>query len=191
MADVNVAPRPRAVVPDRDPGPDPAPKPAVSAVSGAGAAGVPAEGGIDFELIELMFFAYRDFVAEPDQTLEALGYGRAHHRVLHFVNRQPGLRVTDLLDTLRITKQSLGRVLKQLIDDGYIEQTPGALDRRERLLAPTDKGRTLALDLAGRQNARVARALAALPAEGRRTVRSFLDGMVDHLPKGGSAADEA
>ncbi|WP_181706742.1 MarR family winged helix-turn-helix transcriptional regulator [Chthonobacter rhizosphaerae] len=169
MADVNVAQRPRLV--------EKAPRAAGPASpEGAGAA-------LDFELIELMFFAYRDFVAEADETLAEFGFGRAHHRVLHFVNRQPGLRVTDLLDTLRITKQSLGRVLKQLVDDGYIEQTPGAVDRRERLLAPTEKGRRLALDLAARQHARIAAALAPLGPEGRDAVRAFLAGMVDETPR--------
>ena len=69
-----------------------------------------------WDLIELLFFAYRDFVSDPDHVLEKFGFGRAHHRVLHFVNRNPGMKVADLLETLRITKQSLGRVLKQLVD---------------------------------------------------------------------------
>ena len=80
-----------------------------------------------------MFFAYRDFVGDPDQLLDKLGFGRAHHRVLHFVNRNPGMKVAELLDVLKITKQSLGRVLKQLIDEGYVAQKEGA-DRRQRLL---------------------------------------------------------
>ena len=69
-----------------------------------------------FDLIELLFFAYRDFVADPDRILENIGFGRAHHRVLHFVDRQPGLTIAELLDILRITKQSLSRVLKELLD---------------------------------------------------------------------------
>src|ERR1700720_1552115 len=73
-----------------------------------------------WDIIELLFFAYRDFVGDADHELEAFGFGRAHHRVLHFVHRYPGLKVADLLDVLRITKQSLGRVLKQLLDEGYI-----------------------------------------------------------------------
>jgi DNA-binding MarR family transcriptional regulator len=137
---------------------------------------------LDFELIELFFFAYRDFVGEADQTLAAFGFGRAHHRVLHFVNRKPGLRVTDLLEILRITKQSLGRVLKQLVDDGYIEQAQGPVDRRQRLLYATEKGRALALDLSARQSARIAAALASLPPASRATVRDFLDRMVDRTP---------
>ena len=86
--------------------------------STSGAAGQPAppEGEPIWDLIELLFFAYRDFVSDPDHVLEKFGFGRAHHRVLHFVNRNPGMKVADLLDTLRITKQSLGRVLKQLVD---------------------------------------------------------------------------
>jgi len=96
------------------------------------------------EFAELLFFAYRDFTRDPDAILKDFGFGRAHHRVLHFVNRHSGLRVADLLDLLNITKQSLGRVLKQLIDQGYIEQQAGSVDRRERLLFPTETGRALA-----------------------------------------------
>ncbi len=81
-----------------------------------------------------MFFAYRDFVGDPDEVLSKLSFGRAHHRVLHFVNRNPGMKVADLLDILNITKQSLGRVLKQLVDEGYVVQKEGAEDRRQRLL---------------------------------------------------------
>src|SRR5580700_2455381 len=87
-----------------------------------------------WDLIELLFFAYRDFVGDPDEVLAKLSFGRAHHRVLHFVNRNPGIKVADLLDILKITKQSLGRVLKQLIDQGYVVQREGANDRRQRLL---------------------------------------------------------
>ena len=71
-----------------------------------------------WDVIELLFFAYRDFVSDPDDVLAKFGFGRAHHRVLHFVNRHPGMKVADLLDVLKITKQSLGRVLKQLVDEG-------------------------------------------------------------------------
>src|SRR2546430_14723980 len=104
-----------------------------------------------WDLIELLFFSYRDFVDDPDHVLEKFGFGRAHHRVLHFVNRNPGIKVADLLDILKITKQSLGRVLKQLLDQGYIVQQEGANDRRQRLLFATPKGEALALKLAGLQ----------------------------------------
>jgi DNA-binding MarR family transcriptional regulator len=100
------------------------------------------------EFAELLFFAYRDFTRDPDAILKDFGFGRAHHRVLHFVKRHSGLRVADLLDILNITKQSLSRVLKQLIDKGYIVQQAGSSDRRERLLFPTEKGRALAERLA-------------------------------------------
>ena len=96
-----------------------------------------------WDIIELLFFAYRDFVGDADHELEAFGFGRAHHRVLHFVHRYPGLKVADLLDVLRITKQSLGRVLKQLLDEGYIVQKTGNNDRRQRLLYATAKGEAL------------------------------------------------
>src|SRR5207249_5548158 len=87
-----------------------------------------------WDVIELLFFAYRDFISDPDQVLATFGFGRAHHRVLHFVNRNPGMKVAELLDILKITKQSLGRVLKQLVDEGYVVQKAGANDRRQRLL---------------------------------------------------------
>jgi DNA-binding MarR family transcriptional regulator len=94
-------------------------------------------------LVELMFFAYRDFVSGPDELLASLKFGRAHHRVLHFVGREPGLTVAQLLDILQITKQSLSRVLKDLIDQGYIFQKEGDEDRRQRLLHLTAKGEAL------------------------------------------------
>ena len=109
----------------------------VSAPDGEGAK---AEAGDEvMAIIELLFFAYRDFTSEPDHLLEKDGFGRAHHRVVHFVHRNPGLRVADLLDILRITKQSLGRVLRQLVERGYIEQREGVNDRRERRLFTTDE----------------------------------------------------
>ena len=137
------------------------------------------DDGIDFGVIELFFFAYRDFTSDPDQILDAYGFGRAHHRVLHFVNRKPGLTVAELLDVLQITKQSLARVLKQLIDAGDIVQVQGPRDRRQRELYPTAKGRALALDLARPQSRRIAQAFSGLPGEERATVERFLKGMVN------------
>src|SRR4029450_13388815 len=115
-----------------------------------------------WDIIELLFFAYRDFVSDPDEVLARFGFGRAHHRVLHFVNRHPGMKVADLLDVLKITKQSLGRVLKRLVDQGYVVQKEGENDRRQRLLYVTPKGEQLAMKLAGLQTKRIARALADL-----------------------------
>ena len=91
------------------------------------------DANLRWDIIELLFFAYRDFVGDADHELEVFGFGRAHHRVMHFVYRYPGLKVADLLDVLRITKQSLGRVLKQLLDEDYIVQRTGNNDRRQRL----------------------------------------------------------
>jgi DNA-binding MarR family transcriptional regulator len=133
-----------------------------------------------WDLIELLFFAYRDFVGDPDEVLERLGFGRAHHRVLHFVNRNPGMKVADLLDVLKITKQSLGRVLKQLIDEGYVVQKEGANDRRQRLLYVSPAGQALALKLAGLQTARIGRVLVELGPAGREAARRFLVGMIDN-----------
>src|SRR6266853_6597406 len=132
-----------------------------------------------WHIIELLFFAYRDFIGDPDDVLAKLGFGRAHHRVLHFVNRNPGMKVAELLEILRITKQSLGRVLKQLIDEGYVEQKEGANDRRQRLLFVTAKGEALALRLAALQTARIGGALAELGADGRDTIRRFLIAMLN------------
>jgi DNA-binding MarR family transcriptional regulator len=95
------------------------------------------------ELVEMLFFAYRDFVADADDLLEALDFGRAHHRVLHFVGRSPGMSVAQLLDILRITKQSLSRVLKDLLEQGYVIQKEGPEDRRQRLLYLTAEGTAL------------------------------------------------
>src|SRR5215213_7222664 len=132
-----------------------------------------------WDLIELLFFAYRDFVSDPDEVLAKFGFGRAHHRVLHFVNRHPGIRVADLLDILKITKQSLGRVLKQLLDLGFIEQRPGEQDRRQRLLYPTGAGRALAARLLDPQVKRVNRALAALSPAHFAGAEEFLRLIVD------------
>jgi DNA-binding MarR family transcriptional regulator len=128
---------------------------------------------------ELLFFAYRDFTGDPDAILADFGFGRAHHRVLHFVNRNSGLRVADLLDILNITKQSLSRVLKQLIDQGYITQKAGAADRRERLLYPTESGKALAQRLAAPQMVRLRAALQAAGPEGETAVRRFLESMIN------------
>lgn len=142
--------------------------------------------------IELLFYGYRDFTTEPDALLSQLGFGRAHHRVVYFVGRYPDITVSGLLKILRITKQSLSRVLRELIDKGYIEQTTGATDRRQRLLKLTDKGQALERDLTAVQARRVARAyreagavavegfrkvlLGILDEENRRAVERELDG---------------
>ena len=137
----------------------------------------PEAGQPCWDLIELFFFAYRDFVGDPDEVLERLSFGRAHHRVLHFVNRNPGMKVAELLDVLKITKQSLGRVLKQLIDEGYVIQKEGA-DRRQRLLYVSPAGEALALKLAGLQALRIGRVLDEIGPGGRETARRFLAGMI-------------
>ena len=149
------------------------------AASPAGANTRPAGGEPAWDVIELLFFAYRDFVSDPDHVLESLEFGRAHHRVLHFVNRNPGMKVADLLDILRITKQSLGRVLKQLVDEDYVVQKEGPDDRRHRLLFVTPKGEQLAMKLAGLQTERITRALAGLGPNAHKAARDFLAAMID------------
>jgi len=160
MTDITVS-----AIPDRVPSADAAP------------ASDPSEARWD--LIELLFFAYRDFVGDADDILAHYGFGRAHHRVLHFVYRHPGIRVADLLDILKITKQSLGRVLKQLVDQGFVIQKEGDRDRRQRLLYVTDKGENLALRLARLQSERLGEALADLGPGAHEQARRFLTAVID------------
>jgi DNA-binding MarR family transcriptional regulator len=139
----------------------------------------PGAGAPMYDLIELMFFAYRDFVGDADHLLAALGFGRAHHRVLHFVSRHPGLTIAELLDILKITKQSLNRVLKELLDQDYVEARRGMRDRRHRQLFPTPRGKALAFDVAALQSKRFAAVFASLPEGARAQAITFLLAMVD------------
>lgn len=139
------------------------------------------------QLIELLFFAYRDFTGDADAILAEYGYGRAHHRVLHFITRYPGLRVADLLLILNITKQSLARVLRQLVESGLVVQSAGDTDRRERRLNVTPAGRGLVRRLVGAQARRIRRALGAHGGNGGgnggaindAAVRRFLAAMIE------------
>ncbi len=128
---------------------------------------------------DLLFFAYRDFTNAADVILDELGLGRAHHRALHFIGRNPGIPVTELLAILRITKQSLARVLGALVEQGYVAQTPGQIDRRQRLLALTQAGQALERRLFERQRERLVAAYrdAGAPSvEGfRRVMRGIMD----------------
>jgi DNA-binding MarR family transcriptional regulator len=137
-----------------------------------------------YELIELFFFAYRDFIGGPDRILAEYGFGRAHHRVLHFVDRNPGLTIAELLDILKITKQSLNRVLKELVDKQFIEVRAGVQDRRQRLLYASDAGRDLARDLARLQGERILDALRQAGPEGEAVMRAYLMGLVDPGERG-------
>ena len=128
--------------------------------------------------IELLFFAYRDFTAEPDEILAQYDFGRAHHRVIHFVGRHPQMTVGELLGILRITKQSLNRVLGQLIRQGFIIQRPGPRDRRQRLLDLTLKGHELERQLSEPQRARVANAYRQAGARAVEGFRRVLLGII-------------
>ena len=132
--------------------------------------------------IELLFFAYRDFTAEPDAILEEYGFGRAHHRVVHFVGRHPQMTVGELLGILRITKQSLNRVLGQLVRQGFIIQHRGVEDRRQRLLELTEKGRELERRLSALQRARVGRAFRAAGAQAVEGFRKVLLDIIAEEP---------
>jgi len=131
------------------------------------------------EGIELLFFAYRDFTARPDAILAEYGFGRAHHRVIYFVGRHPGITVKELLAILKITKQSLARVLRQLVTKGFIEQRQGVEDRRHRLLYLTATGADLEARLTADQRARFARAYREAGADAVAGYRRVLAGMVD------------
>ncbi len=131
------------------------------------------------QAIELLFYAYRDFTAEPDAILAEYGFGRAHHRVIYFVGRHPGMTVSQLLDILRITKQSLARVLRQLVDEGFIEQVQDRADGRRRLLYLCDKGRELENLLTARQGRRIASAYGATGREAIKGFRSILRGIIN------------
>jgi DNA-binding MarR family transcriptional regulator len=136
-----------------------------------------------FDLTELLFFAYRDFIGDADRLLESFQFGRAHHRVLHFVSRHPGLTIAELLDILKITKQSLNRVLKELLDKGYVESRAGAVDRRQRQLFPTAAGSALAFDIARLQSRRFRRAFGQLQKSARADAIAFLLAMIDPSEK--------
>ena len=141
--------------------------------------GQAAADAIPYELIELFFFAYRDFVGDPDRLLADYGFGRAHHRVLHFVSRRPGLTIAELLETLRITKQSLNRVLKELVETGFIESRAGMQDKRQRRLFATETGQDLARRLSQLQARRIARALEAGGPDDAAAVTRYLTAMID------------
>ncbi|WP_144184365.1 MarR family winged helix-turn-helix transcriptional regulator [Elioraea rosea] len=128
--------------------------------------------------MELLFFGYRDFTAGPDAILAELDMGRAHHRVLHFVGRHPGITVSELLAILRITKQSLGRVLKPLVEGGYVVHAPGRNDRRQRLLTLTQKGQALERRLFERQRDTISRAYRESGAQAVEGFRRVMLGMM-------------
>jgi DNA-binding MarR family transcriptional regulator len=144
-----------------------------------------------YDLIEQFFFAYRDFVGDADRLLEAYGFGRAHHRVLYFVSRRPGLTIAELLEILRITKQSLNRVLRELVDKNFIEIQAGTLDRRRRQLYATQDGERLALKLALVQTRRFALALEQMGDWGLPSAQAFLKAMIDPQKAAGELAERA
>ena len=129
--------------------------------------------------IEAMFFAYRGFTADPDRILEQHGYGRAHHRAIHFINRSPGTTVNNLLNVLGVTKQSLNRVLRALIADGLVDSRVGKMDKRERHLHLTSTGKTLEAELSEAQRARMRAAFREAGHEAVTGFRQVLEAMMD------------
>ncbi len=164
MADIN--PRPPRKRPEK---------------TGASAGPAPQSGGGELlrRPIELLFFAYRDFTGVADRALADIGFGRAHHRAVYFIGRAPGITVGELLDILRITKQSLAPVLRDLIVQDYAQQRADAADRRRRRLFLTDKGAALERDLTRRQSRLIARAFAAAGADARVGFDAVLLGFVE------------
>ena len=129
--------------------------------------------------IEAMFFAYRGFTADPDRILVEHGYGRAHHRAIHFIHRSPGTTVNNLLSILGVTKQSLNRVLRTLVADGLVSNTVGARDKRERHLHLTEKGETLERALSDAQRDRMRYAFRTAGPEAVAGFRQVLEAMMD------------
>lgn len=129
--------------------------------------------------IEAMFFAYRGFTSDPDRILAEMDYGRAHHRAIHFIHRQPGLTVNTLLSILGVTKQSLNRVLRRLIEDGLVENIQGTEDRRERHLFLSEKGKALETELSTAQRNRMRAAYRTAGPEAVSGFRSVLEAMMD------------
>lgn len=129
--------------------------------------------------IEAMFFAYRGFTADPDRILDGMDYGRAHHRALHFIHRAPGTTVNNLLSILGVTKQSLNRVLRTLIDDGLVESRVGRQDKRERHLHLTPQGAELERALSDAQRARMRAAYRAAGPVAVQGFRQVLEAMMD------------
>ncbi|GLQ35390.1 MarR family transcriptional regulator [Amylibacter marinus] len=130
--------------------------------------------------IELMYFAYKGFTSDPDKILQNHTYGRAHHRAIHFINRHKGLKVNDLLDILGITKQSLNRVLRQLVDDGLVESRVGVKDKRERNLYLTEAGTALDRELSDAQRARMRKAYRAAGPDAVQGFRIVLEQIMDN-----------
>jgi DNA-binding MarR family transcriptional regulator len=129
--------------------------------------------------IEAMFFAYRGFTADPDRILDGLDYGRAHHRAIHFIHRCPGTTVNNLLSILGVTKQSLNRVLRSLIEDGLVESRVGRADKRERHLHLTEKGAALERALSDAQRVRMRAAYRAAGPQAVQGFRQVLEAMMD------------
>lgn len=129
--------------------------------------------------IEAMFFAYRGFTADPDRILAGLAYGRAHHRAIHFIHRAPGTTVNNLLILLGVTKQSLNRVLRTLVEDGLVQSKVGKSDKRERHLYLTEAGEGLERKLSDAQRARMRAAYRAAGPQAVAGFRQVLEAMMD------------
>ena len=139
--------------------------------------------------IELLFYGYRDFTGEADKELAALGLGRAHHRAIYFIGRNPGLTVSQLLAILKITKQSLSRVLQELVAKGYVAQQPGETDRRQRRMKLTDAGQALERKLTEAQRQRIAKAYRMAGPDAVEGFRQVLMGLIDEADRPSVARD--
>ena len=130
------------------------------------------------KVIELFFFSYRDFTSGPDKILEKLKFGRAHHRAIYFVGKKNNITIKELLVVLKITKQSLSRVLNQLVEEGYIIVSSG-LDKRTKSLSLTEKGKKLELELSTIQIKKIKKVLNNFSEENINGFKKILYEMID------------
>ena len=139
--------------------------------------------------IEAMYFAYRSFTAGPDRILKSYGYGRAHHRALHFINRYPGTTSSELIKILEVSRQSLSLVLRQLIADEIVVIRDPSKDRRKRHIHLTERGKRLEAELSNVQKSRMRIAYRAAGPEAVSGFRTVLDRLISPYPHGGSMGD--
>lgn len=128
--------------------------------------------------IELLYFGYTRLTRSIDERLATQGLGRAHHRALYFIARQPDLTVSELLRLLAITKQSLGRVLNDLSARGLVETRSGTSDRRQKLLRLTADGMAFEAQLFEALRDGVAHAYAAAGQESVTGFWRVLEGLI-------------
>ena len=134
------------------------------------------------KVIELLFFAYRDFTSGPDKILEKINFGRAHHRVIYFVGKKNHITIKELLNVLKITKQSLSRVLNQLVSEKFIIVSTG-IDKRTKKLSLTDKGKKLENELSTIQIKKIREVINKFSEENINGFKKILHEMIEENNK--------